>query len=141
MVIEGVKQFQEKESLIAALKIIAWVRRTAYKEKAFRLQNHMRNCWPLAKAANNGGHHSSRCPGGLAFASGLHARQVGEVAWLKAGRDFEKLEKVDSGIFSGTPVKNSHQWASRTTCTSIPRTTNWPYRRIGNDTFVPHCRA
>ncbi|MDO9089615.1 MAG: type II toxin-antitoxin system RelE/ParE family toxin, partial [Burkholderiaceae bacterium] len=30
----------------------------------------------------------------------------GEVAWLKAEDEiFEKLEKVDSGIFNGTPVR------------------------------------
>jgi hypothetical protein len=113
MVIEGVKQFQEKESLIAALKIIAWARRTAYKEKAFRLQNHGRNCWPLAKAANNGGLYSSRCPGGLAFASGLHARQVGEVAWLKAEDEILKSWRKLTLVFSMERLsKNSHQWAS-----------------------------
>ena len=61
----------------------------------------------------------------------------GEVAWLKAEDEiFEKLEKVDSGIFNGTPVQELalvgildylHVY------TSHHKLFN---RRIGNDTFV-----
>jgi plasmid stabilization system protein ParE len=61
----------------------------------------------------------------------------GEAAWLKAEDEiFEKLEKIDAGIFNGTPVKelasvgildyqnvhNSHH--------------KLVYRRIGGDTYV-----
>ena len=76
MVIESVKQFQEKESLIAALKIMALGEKIACKARAFQLQSLVRN-WPQpANAANNGHHYSSRCTGRLALATGVHARQV-----------------------------------------------------------------
>ena len=60
-VIESVKQFQEKEALIAALKSSPWVKKTGYKGRAFRLLIHGRSCWLLVKAKNNDRRHSSRC--------------------------------------------------------------------------------
>lgn len=63
MVIESAKQFQEKEALIAALKIIALGEKDRLQGKAFPLLIHGHSCWLPVKAANNGGHHSSRCSG------------------------------------------------------------------------------
>lgn len=61
----------------------------------------------------------------------------GEVAWIQAEDEiFEKLEKVDSGIFNGTPVQElasvgifdyQHVYTSHHKLV---------YRRIDNDTFV-----
>jgi hypothetical protein len=63
MVIESIQQFQEKESLIAALKSWPWVKKTVCRGKAFPLKIHARN-WPqLANAASNGNCHPTRCAG------------------------------------------------------------------------------
>jgi toxin ParE1/3/4 len=61
----------------------------------------------------------------------------GEVEWLKAEDEFfDKREKLDSGIFNGTPVQelasvgildDQHVYTSHH---------KWVYRRIGNDTYV-----
>jgi plasmid stabilization system protein ParE len=61
----------------------------------------------------------------------------GEAAWLKAEDDsFEKLEKLDSGIFHGTPVQElasvgilDYQHVSTSHHKLV-------YRRTGNDTYV-----
>ncbi len=61
----------------------------------------------------------------------------GEIAWLKAEDEiFEKLEKVDSGVFSGTPVQ---EFASvgildyQNVYTSHHKIV---FRRLGGDTYV-----
>lgn len=61
----------------------------------------------------------------------------GEVVWMQAEDEiFEKLEKVDSGIFNGTPVQElasvgifdyQHVYTSHHKLV---------YRRISNDTYV-----
>ena len=63
MVIESVKQYQEKESLIAALKIMPWVKKTVCRAKVCLLLTRGLSCWLPAKVENNRGHHPSRCAG------------------------------------------------------------------------------
>ncbi len=61
----------------------------------------------------------------------------GEVAWLKAeGEIFEKLERVDSGIFSGTPVQELASVGIQDYLHGYTSHHKLVYRRIGNDTFV-----
>jgi plasmid stabilization system protein ParE len=61
----------------------------------------------------------------------------GEVAWLKAEDEiFEKLEKVDAGIFNGTPVQELASVGIvdyRNVYTSHHKLV---YRRFGDDTYV-----
>jgi len=61
----------------------------------------------------------------------------GEVAWLKAEDEiFEKLEKVDAGIFNGTPVQELASVGIvdyRNVYTSHHKLV---YRRLGDDTYV-----
>jgi plasmid stabilization system protein ParE len=61
----------------------------------------------------------------------------GEVAWLKAEDEiFEKLEKIDSGIFKGTLVQELASvgiFDYQQVYTSHHKLL---YRRIGNDTYV-----
>jgi len=61
----------------------------------------------------------------------------GEVAWLNAENElFEKLEKVDAGIFNGTPVQELASVGIvdyRNVYTSHHKLV---YRRFGDDTYV-----
>ncbi len=63
--------------------------------------------------------------------------QWGEAAWLKAEDEiFEKLEKVDAGMFNGTPVQvlaSVGIFDYQNVYTSHHKLV---YRRIGNETFV-----
>ena len=61
----------------------------------------------------------------------------GEVAWLKAEDEvFEKLEKVVSGIFSGTPVQELALVGILDYQNVQTSHHKLVYRRIGNDTYV-----
>jgi len=61
----------------------------------------------------------------------------GEVAWLKAEDEiFEKLEKVDSGIFNGTPVQELASVGILDYQNVYTSHHKLVYRRIGNDTYV-----
>ena len=61
----------------------------------------------------------------------------GEVAWLKAEDEiFEKLEKVDSGIFNGTPVQELASVGILDYLHVYTSHHKLVYRRTGNDTFV-----
>ncbi len=60
-----------------------------------------------------------------------------EVAWLKAENElFEKLEKVDAGIFNGTPVQELASVGILDYLHVYTSHHKLVYRRIGNDTFV-----
>lgn len=60
-----------------------------------------------------------------------------EVAWLKAENElFEKLEKVDAGIFNGTPVQELASVGILDYLHVHTSHHKLVYRRIGNDTFV-----
>ena len=60
-----------------------------------------------------------------------------EVAWLKAENElFEKLEKVDAGIFNGTPVQELASVSILDYLHVYTSHHKLVYRRIGNDTFV-----
>ena len=61
----------------------------------------------------------------------------GEVAWLKAEDEiFEKLEKVDSGIFNGTPVQELASVGILDYLHVYTSNHKLLYRRIGNGNFV-----
>lgn len=61
----------------------------------------------------------------------------GEVAWLKAEDEiFEKLEKVDSGIFNGTPVQELSSVGILDYQNVYTSHHKLVYRRIGKDTYV-----
>ncbi len=61
----------------------------------------------------------------------------GEVAWLKAEDElFEKLEKVDSGIFNGTPVQELASVGILDYQNVYTSHHKLVYRRIGGDTYV-----
>lgn len=61
----------------------------------------------------------------------------GEAAWLKAEDElFEKLEKVDSGIFNGTPVQELASVGILDYQNLYTSHHKLVYRRIGNDTYV-----
>ena len=63
--------------------------------------------------------------------------KCGEVAWLNAEDEiFEKLEKVDSGIFNGTPVQKLASVGILDYLHVYTSHHKLLYRRIGNDTFV-----
>ena len=60
-----------------------------------------------------------------------------EVAWLKAENElFEKLEKVDAGIFNGTPVQELASVGILDYLHVYTSHHKLVHRRIGNDTFV-----
>ena len=61
----------------------------------------------------------------------------GEVAWLKAeDESFEKLEKVDSGIFNGAPVQELASVGILDYLNVYTSHHKLVYRRIGGDTYV-----
>jgi plasmid stabilization system protein ParE len=61
----------------------------------------------------------------------------GESAWLKAEDEiFEKLEKVDSGIFTGTPVQELASVGILDYQNIYTSHHKLVYRRIGNDTYL-----
>ncbi len=61
----------------------------------------------------------------------------GEVAWLKAEDEiFEKLEKVDSGVFNGTPVPELASVGILDYQNVYTSHHKLVYRRIGNNTYV-----
>mgnify|MGYP001178207582 FL=1 len=61
----------------------------------------------------------------------------GEAAWLKAEDEiFEKLEKVDSGIFNGTPVQELASVGILDYQNVYTSHHKLVYRRIGSDTYV-----
>lgn len=61
----------------------------------------------------------------------------GEVAWLKAeDESFEKLEKVDSGIFNGTPVQELASVGILDYQNVYTSHHKLVYRRSGGDTYV-----
>lgn len=61
----------------------------------------------------------------------------GEAAWLKAEDEiFEKLEKVDAGIFNGTPVRVLAAVGILDYQNVYTSHHKLVYRRIGNDIFV-----
>jgi plasmid stabilization system protein ParE len=61
----------------------------------------------------------------------------GEVAWLKAEDEiFEKLEKVDSGIFTGTPVQELASVGILDYQNIYTSHHKLVYRRIGNDIYL-----
>ena len=61
----------------------------------------------------------------------------GEVAWLKAEDEiFEKLEKVDSGIFSGTPVQDLALVGILDYQNVHTSHHKLVYQRIGSDTYA-----
>ncbi len=67
----------------------------------------------------------------------------GEVAWLKAEDEiFEKLEKVDSGIFNGTPVQELASLGILEYQNVYTSHHKLVYRRIGDAYLcVPRCRT
>ena len=61
----------------------------------------------------------------------------GEPAWLKAEDEiFEKLEKVDAGVFNGTPVQVLSSVGILDYQNVYTSHHKLVYRQIGNDTFV-----
>jgi plasmid stabilization system protein ParE len=61
----------------------------------------------------------------------------GEAAWLKAEDEiFGKLEKVDTGIFHGTPVQELASVGILDYQNIYTSHHKLVYRRIGNDTYV-----
>ena len=61
----------------------------------------------------------------------------GESAWLKVEDEiFEKLEKVDSGIFTGTPVQELASVGILDYQNIYTSHHKLVYRRIGNDTYL-----
>ena len=61
----------------------------------------------------------------------------GEAAWLKAEDEiFEKLEKVDAGVFNGTPVQVLSSVGILDYQNVYTSHHKLVYRQIGNDTFV-----
>ena len=61
----------------------------------------------------------------------------GEVAWLKAEDEiFEKLEKVDSGVFNGTPVRELASVGILDYQNVYTSHHKLVYRRIGCDLYV-----
>lgn len=61
----------------------------------------------------------------------------GEVTWLTAEDEiFEKLEKVDSGIFNGTPVQELSSVGILDYQNVYTSHHKLVYRRIGKDTYV-----
>ena len=61
----------------------------------------------------------------------------GEAAWLKAEDEiFEKLEKVDTGVFNGTPVQVLSSVGILDYQNVYTSHHKLVYRQIGNDTFV-----
>jgi toxin ParE1/3/4 len=61
----------------------------------------------------------------------------GEVAWLKAEDEiFEKLEKVDAGIFNGTPVQELASVGILDYLNVYTSHHKLVCRRISNDTYV-----
>ncbi len=61
----------------------------------------------------------------------------GESAWLKAEDEiFEKLEKVDAGVFNGTPVQVLSSVGILDYQNVYTSHHKLVYRQIGNDTFV-----
>lgn len=60
-----------------------------------------------------------------------------EAAWLKAEDEiFEKLEKVDSGIFNGTPVRELASVGILDYKNVYTSHHKLVYRQIGNETYV-----
>ena len=61
----------------------------------------------------------------------------GEASWLKAEDEiFDKLAKVDAGLFNGTPVQELTSvgiWDYQNVYTSHHKLV---YRRVDNDTYV-----
>ena len=63
--------------------------------------------------------------------------ECGEVAWLKAADEiFEKLEKVDSGIFNGPAVRELASVGIVDYQNVYTSRHKLVYRRIDNDTYV-----
>jgi toxin ParE1/3/4 len=61
----------------------------------------------------------------------------GEVAWMKAEDElFEKLEKVDSGVFNGTPVQELASVGILDYPNVYTSHHKLVYRRIGGDTYL-----
>lgn len=61
----------------------------------------------------------------------------GETAWLKAEDEiFEKLEKIDSGVFNGTPVQELASVGIQDYQNVYTSHHKLVYRRIDNDTYV-----
>jgi plasmid stabilization system protein ParE len=61
----------------------------------------------------------------------------GEVAWLKAEDEiFEKLEKVDRGIFNGTPVQELVSVGILDYLSVFTSHHKWVYRRVDRDLYV-----
>ena len=61
----------------------------------------------------------------------------GEAAWLKAEDEiFEKLEKIDSGMFTGTPVQELSSVGILEYQNVYRSHHKLVYRRIGDDTYV-----
>ncbi|MDP1527500.1 MAG: type II toxin-antitoxin system RelE/ParE family toxin [Rhodocyclaceae bacterium] len=61
----------------------------------------------------------------------------GEVAWLKAEDEiFEKLEKVDAGIFNGTPAQELASVGILDYLNVYTSHHKLVYQRISNDTYV-----
>lgn len=62
--------------------------------------------------------------------------KLGEVAWSKAEDEiFEKLEKVDAGVFNGTPVQELASVGILDYLHVYSSHHKLVYRRIGNDTY------
>lgn len=60
-----------------------------------------------------------------------------EIAWLKAEDEiFEKLEKVDSGMFNGTPVQELASVGVTDYLNVYTSHHKLVYKRIGGDTYV-----
>jgi len=60
-----------------------------------------------------------------------------EIAWLKAEDEiFEKLEKVDSGVFSGTPVQELSSVGILDYQNVYTSHHKIVFRRLGGDTYV-----
>ena len=61
----------------------------------------------------------------------------GEAAWLKAEDEiFEKLEKIDTGVFNGTPVQELASVGILDYQNVYTSHHKLVYRQIGRDTFV-----
>ncbi|GBU15772.1 hypothetical protein AwPolaro_11500 [Polaromonas sp.] len=61
----------------------------------------------------------------------------GEAAWIKAeGEIFEKLEKVDAGIFNGTPVKELASVGIFDYLNVFTSHHKLLYRRVDHDIYV-----
>jgi plasmid stabilization system protein ParE len=73
----------------------------------------------------------------LLWLQGYMLDKWGETSWLKAESEiFDKLEKVDSGLFNGTPVQALASVGILEYQSVYTSHHKLVYRRVVNDTFV-----